>query len=45
MRPYDVSKINYFEGPTEEAEGTFGISPFYPAKNNNKQNSRDTSLV
>lgn len=36
--------------PTEEAEGTFGISPFYPVDNNNNHHHprtlpRDTSLV
>lgn len=32
--------------PTEEAEGTAGISPFYPADNkNHKTLPRDTSLV
>lgn len=45
MCPYDASKRNYFEGHTEEAEGTFGISLFYPAKNNdNKQNSLEILL-
>lgn len=33
--------------PTEEAEGTFGVSPFYPANNNNNPKTvpQDTSLV
>lgn len=32
--------------PTEEAEGTAGMSPFYPADNkNHKTLPRDTSLV
>lgn len=45
MRPSDVSKRNYFEGPVEEAEGTFGVSPFYSAKNNdNTQNSLEILL-